>query len=411
MSNDSDRPRILSLSISFPNPNEPMSGIFVRARLQHMARAAEIRVIAPIPLIDYASMLRGRRPCAPIPRRRRDQALDVLHPRWVYPPLGTFLNAFCLFLCLVRPISRLRREFPFQVIDAHFGHPAGVAAALLGAFFRCPFVVTLRGDEVVHAGHPVRRFWMGWALRRASRVITVSERLRQFALARGVAPARVKTIPNGVDASIFFPRDRAASRRKHGIPADARVILIAAALIELKGHHRVIRALQSLHAEGLDIRLLIAGPTGQGSRYERVIRALISDLEMEANVRILGRVNQDELAELMSAADVLCLASSREGWPNVVQEALSCGTPVVAADVGAVPDMIPSGRYGLVVPVNDEVALAHGLSRAFSIDWDRAAIASWGQSRSWDQVAQGVLQELRQVLSERQTGKTAGREG
>jgi glycosyltransferase involved in cell wall biosynthesis len=400
-----DRPRILSLSISFPNPNDPMSGVFVRSRLEHMARAAEIRVLAPIAVTDYGSLLHKRPAAAPVPRQRRDHGLEVLHPRWAYPPLGTFLNAFCLFLCLVRPVGRLRREFPFQVIDAHFGHPAGVAAALLGAFFHCPFVVTLRGDEVVHACHRLRRFWMGWALRRASRVITVSERLRQFALSLGVAAERTRTIPNGVDTSVFFPRAGAESRGKHGIPVDARVVVSAGALIELKGHHRTIRAVKALRDQGIRAQLLVVGPPARGSTYDSTIRSLISELGMQTDVRLLGHVTQPELAELMSAADVLCLASSREGWPNVIQEALSCGTPVVATDVGAVPNMIPASRYGLVVPVDDQAALTNGLRQALSTEWDRQAIALWGQSRSWDQVALEVLQVLEQVLTEPRKGR------
>jgi glycosyltransferase involved in cell wall biosynthesis len=96
----------------------------------------------------------------------------------------------------------------------------------------------------------------------------------------------------------------------------------------------------------------------------------------------------------MSAADVLCLASSSEGWPNVVHEALSCGLPVVATNVGAVPEMIPSDQFGLVVPVGDVPALTEALALALQKPWQRAAIAAWGNSRSWDQVAREALEQM-----------------
>jgi glycosyltransferase involved in cell wall biosynthesis len=113
----------------------------------------------------------------------------------------------------------------------------------------------------------------------------------------------------------------------------------------------------------------------------------------------------------MSAADVFCLASSTEGWPNVVNEALACGTPVIATDVGAVRQMIVSERYGSVVPVDDGEALTEALRMALTREWDQEAISAWGRSRSWAQAADEVLDEMREVLAERSSeyGERAGR--
>jgi glycosyltransferase involved in cell wall biosynthesis len=99
----------------------------------------------------------------------------------------------------------------------------------------------------------------------------------------------------------------------------------------------------------------------------------------------------------MSAADLFCLASNREGWPNVVHEAMGCGTPIVATDVGGVPDMIPSETYGFVVPINDPVSLREAIGKALSRNWDRPAIAAWAGSRSWENVGREVLQEFRAI--------------
>jgi glycosyltransferase involved in cell wall biosynthesis len=103
----------------------------------------------------------------------------------------------------------------------------------------------------------------------------------------------------------------------------------------------------------------------------------------------------------MSAADVFCLASTNEGWPNVVHEALACGAPVVATDVGAVPEMLAGGRYGCVVPVNDPAALEKALAEALQRDWDRAAIAAWGGARSWRQVASEVWEEMKIIAADK----------
>jgi teichuronic acid biosynthesis glycosyltransferase TuaC len=390
-----NQPRILSLSCVFPNPADPGFGLFVRARLNRLAQAAEVKVIAPIARIDFATRPRfGRRG---IPFRRRDGDLEILHPAWTYPPGGFAINPVLLFQRVLPLAWRLRRRFDFQIIDSHFAFPDGIAAALLSKTLGVPFTITLRGSEVVHAEYRWRRKLMAWSMRKANRVFAVSERLRQFALALGADSDRAKTIPNGVDPVVFYPRDREQSRRQYGIATDAKIVLSAGNLVELKGHHRVARAVAGLRKRGLAAELLIAGRAG---RYESELRRQITELGLEESVRLLGTLPAEELAGLMSASDVVCLASSREGWPNVVHEAMACGTPVVATNVGAVEEMVGGAEHGLVVPTGDPAPLEQALFDAFQKQWDREAIRAWGHSRTWDRVTAELLSEFRAIAGQ-----------
>ena len=171
------------------------------------------------------------------------------------------------------------------------------------------------------------------------------------------------------------------------------MILSAGDLARIKGHHHVIEAVRSLVDGGMPARLLIAGGLGRSGQYAATLRARVKELGLEDRVRFIGMAAQNTLAELMSAADVFCLASSSEGWPNVVHEALACGTPVVATDVGAVKQMLPSPRLGTIVSAGDGFALTAALREALTRGWDSSLISSWGRSRSWDQVAKEVLEE------------------
>lgn len=395
------RPRVLSLCCLYPNPLQPGQGLFVQRRLQHLAELTEVRIIAPFAIVQYGnqggSKLRIAESRCPV--RRRDGAAPVLHPRWFYPPLSGSLTGLWLCLRLAPMLARLRREFPFEVIDTHFGHPEGIAGALLSAMLGVPFTMTLRGNEPKHSRTRLERAWMSWALRRASAVFTVSARLREFAIGLGALPAKVKVVPNGVDAAIFYPRDRTACRARHGFAMDRPLILSAGALVERKGHHRIVRCLAALRERGIRPQLAIAGGRGPEGAFEEELRTLAAAEGLERDVRFLGAVPAETLAELMSAADVFCLASTNEGWPNVVHEALACGAPVVATDVGAVPEMLPDGRYGIIVPVNDQPALEQALGRALCGTWDRGAIAAWGHARSWSQVAGEVLDHMREILA------------
>lgn len=396
----SSRPNVVSISVEYPNPKEPTKGLFVRARLQALAKAVNLKVFSPVAALDYANPDKRLLGSRGIPGHVIDQGLEIFHPTWIYPPQGGFVNAFCLFLRILRPLRQLNRLSKVDVLDAHFLHPDGVATALAARFLRKPFIVTVRGSELLHRRFRMRRFWMRWAIRRASRVIAVSENLKEFALEMGARPDRIRVISNGVDSDLFFPRNRTQCRTKHGIAPEKLIILSAGNLAEIKGHHRVIAAVDTLRDAGIKAELLIAGGPGRSGRYSEVLRKEVAERKLQNQVRFLGEMPQERLAELMSAATVLCLASSREGCPNVVTESLACGTPVVATDVGAVRRLVPSEEFGFVVPLGKPEALYRALSEAVCRKWDRDSIAGWGARRTWRDVADEVATEVRAVAAE-----------
>jgi glycosyltransferase involved in cell wall biosynthesis len=208
----------------------------------------------------------------------------------------------------------------------------------------------------------------------------------------GADPATTRTIPNGVDSSIFYPRNRETFRKKVNVSPKQKMIVSAGALIERKGHHHVLRAVSRLVAVGADVCLVIVGGTGREGDFSATLKRMPAELQIENRVFFLGQVTPDQMAEAMSAADLFCLASSREGWPNVVHEAMACGTPVVATNVGGTPEMIPSATYGTVIPKDDQDALESAIKTALAATWDRDRICQWAHSRSWENVAGEVLE-------------------
>jgi teichuronic acid biosynthesis glycosyltransferase TuaC len=383
---------VLSLSSVFPNSAEPGLGLFVHSRLSNLSRLVNVKVIAPVAALDYSNP-KGRLYCRRTgPWVRSDGPMEVLHPRWIFPPGGTPANVLCLFSRLYPLVRRLHKRFAFDLVDAHFGYPEGVVAAMLARAIGIPFVITLRGSELMFASYKTRRLVMRWAFRRASKIISVSEELRQFAIRQGAPTGKVVTISNGVDSGLFFPRDRNAVRSKHGIPPNRKVIVSAGEMIEAKGHQHVASALRDLVAEGVDAELLIVGGRARGGpNYSVTLKKFVESLSLGGRIRFIGWADRMGIAELLSAADVFCLASYTEGWPNVVHEALACGTPVVATRVGAIPEMIPSADYGLITPAKDQSALLVALRSALLTEWDRDQIARWGGTRTWNVVTDEVL--------------------
>jgi len=391
--------RVLSLSTVFPNPVQPNLGTFVQARLEGLARAgAQVDVIAPVAWFDYAA--RRWRPPRQVPLARRQGNLSIWHPRWAYPPGLGPLHPPLLALQLWPLARRLCAQRNPALLDAHFAFPEGVTAWFLHRWLGRPFTVTLRGNEPRHARLPARRWLIRRALRSAAAVITVSSSLKGFACQLGLPSCKVHVIPNGLDTDVFYPRNRVESRQRWQVSEQDRLIVSVGSLIERKGHHFVIRAVAELRRHQVPARLIIAGGPGREGQYESPLRALVAELGLQDAVVFTGPVPQAELPSLYSAADVLCLASSREGHPNVVQEALGCGCPVVVTAVGAARELVPSEEYGYVIEPDQVEHLAPVLLRALDRSWDRAKIAAWGRRRSWLEVGREVAEVFRAVLAQ-----------
>ncbi len=143
----------------------------------------------------------------------------------------------------------------------------------------------------------------------------------------------------------FFPRDKFECRLRYGLDLKRPLIVSAGALVERKGHHHIIQALKYLSDRRIDAQLLIVGGPGPEGQYEAKLHELVSDLNLQTSVHFTGKLAPDAMGEALSAGDLLCLASTNEGWPNVVHEALACGSPVVSTDVSAVPDMLPQRKF------------------------------------------------------------------
>jgi teichuronic acid biosynthesis glycosyltransferase TuaC len=388
--------RVLVLSTVYPSGIQPHHGIFVQQRVAGYPEDLDVRAVAPQAWFPFTSGLRpGFRPALPRAERLADGE-EILHPRFLsLPAIGKFLDGALLALSVLPGLRRLRRSFPFDVIDAHFGYPEGPAAVLLGRFFRVPVVLTLRGLEQRLSAYRLRRPQLAFAVRGAERVVAVSEDLRATALAAGAAPERVRTIPNGVDTALFVPRDRAAARRSLGLAEEGTYLLTVGSLSERKGAHLVLEALESLAGSFPNLRYLVVGGAGAEGDEEETLRRRAAALGVSERVVFVGPKRREELPDWYNASDLFVLPSSLEGCPNVVVEALACGTPVVATAVGGIPQLLADPETGVIVSRRDGAAVAAGLAAALARPWDRVRVSAGTSARSWQVVGREQAEEIR----------------
>jgi teichuronic acid biosynthesis glycosyltransferase TuaC len=371
-----DKMRVLVFTSLFPNNISPNHGVFVKERMCEVARLGrcELKVLAPVPYyppVRFGSRARYSR----VFREEVIGGIQVYHPRYfMIPKVGMALHGLAMFFSLLRFVMKLRRSFEFDLIDAHYVYPDGFAAVLLGAVLSKPVVVSARGSDINEFGRfPIIKRLLRYTLKRATSSIAVCQALKDEMTRLGIDSTRICVIPNGVDGKKFFPRAIGEAREKLGLPATRRIILSVGALIPRKGHDYTIRALKVLvqKTASSDLLLLIAG--GGPDREE--LDFLVRSLDLTDHVRFVGEIPHQELRLWYSAADLFCLASDREGWPNVVLESLACGTPVVATDIWGIPEIIQSDAIGLLTKRNDnDIAMA--LQKALSKHWRREKIVS-----------------------------------
>ncbi len=391
--------KVLVFTSLYPNNVWPHHGVFVKERMATFAKqtGCPVKVVAPVPY--YPSIKFGlRRAYSQIAHQETRDGLEVYHPRFfMTPKVGMSTYGVLLFLSVLPLVRRIQRSFDFDLIDAHFVYPEGLAAVLLGRYFGKPVVISARGTDInLYRSFPIIRRMLQYSLRKADRVVAVCQALKDAMVELGIAGEKIAVIPNGVDAGKFFPFPKENARQKLGLP-HRKIILSVGGLVPRKGFHVLIKALSLLvNEEGRkDLYLVIAGE----GPFRRELEQLVSSLGLKEHVRMAGDVAHENLYLWYNAADLFCLASDREGWPNVLLESLACGTPVVATSVWGIPDVISSEEYGLLTE-RDEKKMAATIMRALRTSWNTEAIVAYARRHAWAYVADSVLQTFQSARGE-----------
>ena len=388
--------KILLFSSLFPHPAQPHHGIFVETRLRHTLRhgGIEARVVAPVPWFPFTSKRFGTYAAyAKAPRHEVREGLVIEHPRYpVIPKFGMTLAPTLMYRAVRATVQRLREAEDFDLIDAHYFYPDGVAAAWLARDLGKPLVITGRGTDLNFIPQfTLPRRMIVAAAERATHMVTVCQSLKDDLVALGTPAEKVSVLRNGVDLERFSPLDKVETRRALGLRGP--LLLSVGHLIERKGHHLIVQSLTDLP----DVHLAIVGEGPMRRDLER----MIADNGLEERVHLIGAVPQTELSSYYSAADALVLASSREGWANVLLESMACGTPVAATAVSGTPELVTDPAAGRIIERRSVEAIVETLKDLLSNPPARAETRSFAERFGWDEIAAGQLSVFRQAAQHR----------
>lgn len=380
--------KVLAITNLFPNCKEPGRGIFNRQQFGELAKLCEIRVVAPLPWRPrfWPSFHHD------VPFEDVVAGLRVVYPRYlVTPGVGRRFYGRWMFQAIGPLIQKIRRDFQFDLIFATWGYPDCYAASLISREMRIPLVTRVHGTDINEgAKHAFRRDLMKQAFDQANSVVTNSQGLKAGVAGMGVSPEKIAVIVNGVDRTLFYPRDKVTCRTELRWNPQQTHVMFIGNLVNVKGITYLVRALKRLSAKVV-LHIVGSGP------LEASLKTEVARLDLSERVTFHGRQPHSELPKWLSGADALCLPSLNEGCPNVVLESLACGTPVAASRVGGIPDLIDTpGKGRLFEPKNPE-ATAQSLQEIF--EQNSKGIRPDFQPLSWEQNARQLFEIFTKAIS------------
>lgn len=384
--------RILTLSTLFPAASRPNFGIFVERQTAALTSVRDfaVTVINPIGIAPWPLSLFGDQSRLGDLHNEQWGELDVYRPRFTaIPKIGGRMNPDMIARAVLPLAKRLHAKIGFDLIDAEFFYPDGPAAMKLSEALGIPFSIKARGADIHHWGQqPGCAEQILEAADKAAGLLAVSGALKADMVALGVDADKIMVHYTGLDQARFIPRDRATEKAKLGIAGP--LILSVGALIPRKGQNLLIATLPDLP----DAMLMLAGHGESEADY----RALATELGVADRVSFMGSVPHDDLPALFAAADVMALVSSSEGLANAWVEALACGTPIVASDVGGIRELVKTPEAGRIVERTPQ-SIAAAIKDILANPPSRDAVAANVSAFSWDENARQLAEFFRRVAA------------
>lgn len=391
--------KLLTISSLYPNHKDPKHGIFVATRLRNLiADYPEIipTVIAPVPWFPFSSAKFGEyAKFAGVKSKEVQHGIDIYHPKYiVLPKIGMYLTPFFMTLAITKTIKKLNKQNKhFDLIDSHYFYPDGVAVAKVAEKFNIPFTCTARGTDINLIPEDLKARKMIQAVfKKAAHMMTVCQALKDEMLLLGAKDIDVTVLRNGVDLALFkASNEQEQQLLKSELNIGGQLIMSVGWLIERKGHHLVIDAVKSL----TNVTLAIAGDGPD----ENKLKAQVKQLGMADKVIFLGALSQTALNKWFRAADMTILASSREGWANVLLESMSSGTPVVATKVWGTPEVVASEDAGVLVERN-VTAINTGINQLLRNLPTRTATRQYAEQFDWHSTSLGQHKIFNSIIEQ-----------
>jgi glycosyltransferase involved in cell wall biosynthesis len=200
---------------------------------------------------------------------------------------------------------------------------------------------------------------------------------------------QIEVVYNGFDEEIFHPMDRIECRKLLSLPKKQKILLTIGNLIPEKNHMLLIDALDIIiNQKGMENIYCVI--IGDGPLYNK-IHSRIEEKGLQEYITNISHVSHQRIVYWINASDIFILPSSYEGNPTVMFEELACGKPFIGSNVGGIPDIINSEKYGILVKPGDLNDLIEKITIGLDKRWDENSIINYSKNYSWNQITKKLL--------------------
>ena len=354
--------RVMEVCQEFPNRYYPQLGTFIKQSIDSIAaQNVDITVVSPKPLVVPFSAFPYHN-FSKLPRIEHTEKYDIHYPRYIYAvpkkyfyPITGISYAHFVSRYAIKNI----KPNP-DLIHAHFSYPDGFGMIGLAKKWNIPLVISALGTierKVAYEGSYNSKQIIK-AMNFADQVLSVSEDLKLHIVKLGINENKVIVVPNGVDTEKFRPMGKENARNLLNLPVDKNIVLFVGALRSIKGVDYLIEAAKNFVNMNTELYMV-----GRDDGLKKKLLKMAHELKITDLVKFIGPVNHEEIPLWVSASDILVLPSLSEGRPNVVLEALACEVPVVATDVGGIPELMINGETGYLVPAKNSLELSKKVNK------------------------------------------------
>lgn len=390
--------KILVITNLYPNPVDPLRGIFIGNMVKILRKKCEIKVISPLPWFPrnkFFIRFKKYYHFSQVPEESNITGVTVYYPKYLAIPKMGFLNPVFIFIAIFLKTLKIVKQDKIDLINAHWIYPDGIAVSWIARLLKKPFILSSRGCDInLYSMFKLRKPQIKNALEKASKVTAISEKQKSIIEGLGIHKNKIIVIKNGVDFKSFDIKDKKKCRDILGINYKNKIILFVGQIIEVKGIGFFIEAIKKLKDNKLNgFRVEIIGDGNLREGQENIVR----DSGLQEFIHFLGEKSREEIPLWYGACDLLCLPSIREGCPNVILEALASGRPVVASNVGGIPELVNENN-GILFEKEDIERLANALKTALSKKWDDQVIQNTVKGYTWESIADQYFNLFNEVL-------------